>query len=80
MHRWTIVTLAALLAGPVAANERPAKAPAKERVICTYDTATGSHLRKKVCMTESERKARQLADQQRARELQNREFKTNIKD
>ena len=77
MSRPLMLVLAALLAGPALAAHPP-KAPAKDPLVCTQETATGSHLKKRVCMTQSERKARQLADQQRARDLQKREFKTNV--
>ena len=51
----------------------------KDRMICESTMTTGSHIRQRSCTTESERKARRLRDQQRASELQNREFKTSVK-
>lgn len=40
------------------------KPPAKERVVCFSEPVVGSHLKKRICMTESEREQRRKADQE----------------
>lgn len=44
--------------------------PAKdERLVCFAEKTTGSHLRKRICMTETEREARRKADQDAMRNV-----------
>lgn len=56
-----IYLLAAALGGDpassAAASAHPAK-PAKDEVICTYQTEKDSHFKKRVCLTKAERDAR----------------------
>jgi len=78
MHR-LIPALLALAAVSADAAAPTAKAPQpKERLVCTQDAATGSHIKRRTCMTESERKERQRRDQERVRREQDRTFKTNV--
>jgi hypothetical protein len=74
-----ITILWAAVAASASAAEVPAKAPrVKENLACTYETSTGSHIKRRVCMTASERKERQQRDQERVRQAQDRTFKTNV--
>ena len=74
-----ILALATVAGGAVAvAAEPPAKPEAKEKLICDYQMETGSHIKRRTCMTESARKERQRHDQERAEQMQNRQFKTNV--
>ena len=64
-------TLAAAL--PAGANEQPAAAPAAKpssgRLVCFTEPVTGSHMRKRVCMTEEERDRRRTEDQEALRKF-----------
>jgi hypothetical protein len=72
-----VLGLAVLAAGAAdAAAKTPP--PAKDKLVCTYQASTGSHIKRRLCMTESERKDRQRRDQERARQAQDRGFKTNV--
>lgn len=56
-----IYLLAAALGGDPAsasAASTPAAKPAKDEVICTYQTEKDSHFKKRVCMTKAQRDAR----------------------
>jgi predicted secreted protein len=72
-----LLALAAVSAN-AAAPVAKAPPPKKERLVCTQDAATGSHIKRRTCMTESERKERQRRDQERVRREQDRTFKTNV--
>jgi hypothetical protein len=63
------LTLAAHAAEPRKdAAQQPASAAKSERV-CTYETVTGSHLKKRVCMTEQEREQQRRASRDSATAL-----------
>ena len=52
-----------------AAETKPAAKPeatsqAKKKLVCFTEAATGSHLRKRTCMTEAERDERQKKDRE----------------
>jgi hypothetical protein len=68
-----VTALAALL--PAQAEQQPAsKAPAAKssgRLVCFTEPVTGSHMRKRVCMTEEERAQRRAEDQEAARRFKN---------
>lgn len=39
-------------------------APAKDKVVCSSERSTGSHLRRRSCQTEAQREARRKQDQE----------------
>lgn len=51
-------------------NHESVNKAAPSDVICTYEQATGSHLRKRTCMTKEERDAKTKADQSAMDNLQ----------
>lgn len=63
--RW-VAALLVLAAAHVGAAEKPAKtaAPSKPRLVCLSDAPTGSHLRKRTCMTHEDYEARRKRDQE----------------
>lgn len=62
----TLVTVVALGFATTILAEDPASADAKadrkERLVCFAEKTTGSNLRKRICMTESEREKRRKED------------------
>jgi predicted secreted protein len=73
-----LLALAAVSADAAAPTAKAKAPPPKERLVCTQDATTGSHIKRRTCMTESERKERQRRDQERVRREQDRTFKTNV--
>jgi hypothetical protein len=70
MHRVLTLVASLLLAGPLLAEEPPKAQPAPEdRLVCELEASTGSHIKRRVCMTESQRKARREADQQQMQRM-----------
>jgi hypothetical protein len=66
------IVLAAGLASEPPAAGAPAAKPAKEELVCTYESQPDSHFKKRVCMTKAQRDERarlereHLATSQRA--------------
>lgn len=50
------------------AAETPKKSPASDRHVCANESATGSHIRKRVCVTREEERRRK-EDQEAVRKL-----------
>jgi len=77
MSRFAAVVCMMALAVPALAAEVPTRAaPAKPvtqkpKLSCTYETPTGSHFPKKICVTEEQRAERRTADQEAMRNTQN---------
>lgn len=69
---WTLTL--ALACGAAAAVETPAKAAsgddAANQMVCFIEPSTGSHIKKRVCMTRAEREARTRQDQDTMRNAQ----------
>ena len=60
-----LVAAAGLVYAAGGAAAEPAKpAPGKSDQVCFAEKTTGSHLRRRVCMTREEQEQRRLADQQ----------------
>ena len=58
-----LLALAPALA--LATDPPPRKpAPAKDKVVCSSERSTGSHLRRRTCQTEAQREARRQQDQE----------------
>lgn len=65
MRMSVMATLAALAAGAAHAESAPKAAAAeKPRLVCYSDPATGSHIKKRTCVTEQEYEARKKRDQE----------------
>lgn len=73
---WAAGVWAMTAAGADTGAARPAASAAVpasgEKPVCTYEMQTGSHLRKKVCMTEAQREERRRLDEDRMRNLHDR--------
>ena len=65
MNKYWIVPLLALAATQVQAEAKPtAAAGAKPKLVCFAEPETGSHLRKRTCMTEAQYAERRKRDQE----------------
>ena len=67
MNRFLTAALLALCSVPALADP-PAQAPA-DRPVCTYESSTGSHIRKRVCTTRAQREERAAQDREAAQRL-----------
>lgn len=52
-----ILAMAASMAGEPPASSAPAK-PAKDEMVCTYESQPDSHFKKRVCLTKAQRDER----------------------
>jgi len=69
-----VVTAVGLLCGGAAVAEQPKPADGSqpgtdERLVCFAEKTTGSHLRKRICMTPEEREQRRKEDQEAVNKL-----------
>ena len=72
----TLLAAATLAAALPAGAEQPAAAPeankpSSGRLVCFTEPVTGSHMRKRICMTEEERDRRRAEDQEALRKFKN---------
>lgn len=67
---WCGAALLALAAAQAGAADTPAKAEkSKPRLVCFSDAPTGSHIRKRTCVTEEEYEARRKRDQEAMKQM-----------
>jgi len=76
MRALATLLAAATLAAMLPASAEPPAAPAPEakssgRLVCFTEPVTGSHMRKRICMTEEERERRRAEDQEALRKFKN---------
>lgn len=65
MKGWSSLIPLLVVAGAGAAESPPPEKPADgSRLVCSIQTSAGSHIKKRVCVTEAQREARQKADQE----------------
>jgi hypothetical protein len=64
MKRHWIGALLALALAPALAAEEPATKADKPKLVCTKERSTGSHLPKRVCMTQAQHEERRKRDQE----------------
>lgn len=64
MTRYWISALLALAAAAAHAESAPQAAQAKSKLVCFNEPSTGSHIRKRTCVTEAEAAARRKRDQE----------------
>lgn len=67
-----IVTSLAAAAPSAKKPDTPPPADPREQVVCFTEPATGSHIRKRTCMTQAERERRRQADQEAMKKFGNR--------
>jgi hypothetical protein len=58
-----VATAAGAVEVPVKKGAKAAAEARADDLVCTYERATGSHLKKRVCATRAQREARAAADQ-----------------
>jgi hypothetical protein len=69
MTRCSIGLLLALVLAPAYAAEDAPKATDKTKLVCTKERTTGSHLPKRVCMTQAQHEERRKQDQEAMQRL-----------
>jgi hypothetical protein len=71
-----VLALAAAAAGPALAETKKA-APAErpDDIVCTYEQSTGSHIKKRTCMTRGQRAERAQRDREMLDRVQDRNMR-----
>ena len=64
--------LPALAAAPVQSETKPPAEKPKPKLVCFSERPTGSHIRKRTCMTEAAHEERRRADQDAARRMKDK--------
>lgn len=74
MRKWIVTVLLLVIGGASLANDLPSKGKVEgdsgSQQVCFSEKVTGSHLRKRICMTKEEREQRRQQDQEAMNKMQ----------